>query len=77
MEEEETEQGSDKGLRGVRSLWTTVNHVAIVVADVGRSLQFYTEVVGMEQINRPDFDRHGAWLTFGNLDLHLIKGTVH
>ena len=23
----------------------------------------------------PDFlDRHGAWLTFGNVDLHLIKG---
>ena len=20
------------------------------------------------------FSRHGAWLTFGNIDLHLIKG---
>ena len=61
-------------LKGVKSLWSSVNHLAIVVSDVGRSLYFYTEVVGMEQINRPDFDRHGAWLTMGNLDLHLIKG---
>ncbi len=49
--------------------------MAIVVRDIGRSLHFYTDVVGMQQIIRPDFDRHGAWLTFGNVDLHLIKGT--
>ena len=24
--------------------------------------------------NANNFFRHGAWLTFGNLDLHLIKG---
>lgn len=51
-----------------------INHLAIVVSDVGKSLSFYTEVVGMKQVLRPDFDRFGAWLTFGNLDLHLIKG---
>merc|ERR1712142_894907 len=28
----------------------------------------------MKQVLRPDFYRHGAWLTFGNVDLHLIKG---
>ena len=50
-----------------------------MVSDIGRSLHFYTDIIGMEQVNRPDFDRHGAWLTFGNLDLHLIKGipSVH
>ena len=25
-------------------------------------------------INNHCFFRHGAWLTFGNIDLHLIKG---
>ncbi len=69
-----TNDASTDDVKGVRGLWSEVNHVAIVVADVGRSLEFYTEIVGMEQILRPDFDRHGAWLTFGNLDLHLIKG---
>jgi catechol 2,3-dioxygenase-like lactoylglutathione lyase family enzyme len=34
-----------------------VNHVALVVSDVGRSLAFYTDVVGMKQIIRPNFDR--------------------
>ena len=71
-----------------------MNHIALVVSDVGRSLTFYTDVVGMKQVLRPNFDRsdsskceiifcikfqcklcrHGAWLTFGNVDLHLIKG---
>jgi len=31
-------------------------------------------VLGFQQIRRPNFDRHGAWLTMGNIELHLIKG---
>ncbi len=34
-----------------------VNHIAIVVRDVGRSLQFYSGVLGLEQLRRPDFYR--------------------
>ncbi|XP_063712181.1 uncharacterized protein LOC134840348 [Symsagittifera roscoffensis] len=68
----ETQDESD--MRGVRNWWVNVNHIAIVVADIGTSLAFYTDVVGFEQVMRPDFDRHGAWLTMGNVDLHLIKG---
>merc|ERR1712037_223952 len=60
--------------RGVSDLWSSVNHIAIVVSDVGTSLSFYTDIIGMKQVFRPNFDRHGAWLTFGNVDLHLIKG---
>jgi len=64
---------------GVSSLWSSVNHIALVVSNVGRSLTFYSNIVGMKQVMRPNFDRHGAWLTFGNIDLHLIKGrpSVH
>merc|ERR1712176_101192 len=50
------------------------NHIALIVSDVGRSAAFYSDVVGLQQIRRPDFDRHGAWFTMGNLELHLIKG---
>jgi len=60
--------------RGVSDLWKNVNHVAIVVSDIGRSVAFYSGVLGMKQILRPDFDRHGAWFTLGNVDLHLIHG---
>lgn len=51
-----------------------VNHIAIIVSDVGRSAAFYTNVMGFQQIRRPNFDRHGAWFTMGNIELHLIKG---
>ena len=43
--------------RGISKLWTSVNHVALVVSDVGRSLAFYSDVVGMRQVLRPNFDR--------------------
>jgi len=59
---------------GVSDLWSSVNHVAIVVSDIGKSCAFYGGTLGIEQIMRPDFDRHGAWFTLGNVDLHLIKG---
>ncbi len=59
---DEEEDASTIG-RGVRKLWASVNHIAIVVSDVGRSLQFYTDVIGMEQIRRPNFDRY-VWGSF-------------
>ena len=45
--------------KGVSGHWRGVNHIALVVADVGKSLQFYADVVGMKQVLRPDFDRCG------------------
>ena len=50
------------------------NHIALTVSDIGRSLGFYTDILGLQQIKRPNFDRHGAWLTMGNIELHLILG---
>jgi len=60
--------------RGIGDLLRSVNHVALIVSDVGRSLAFYTEILGFQQIQRPNFNRHCAWLTMGNTELHLIKG---
>ena len=45
------------GQLGLRSNWQELNHVAIVVRNVGKSLNFYANILGMEQIRRPDFDR--------------------
>lgn len=50
------------------------NHIALTVSDVGASASFYSHVLGLQQIERPNFDRHGAWFTLGNVELHLIKG---
>jgi len=54
-----------------------VSHIVLVVRDVGTSLDFYKNVLGFHQIDRPNFDRQGAWLSMGTLELHLIKGTPH
>eukprot|EP00095_Tigriopus_kingsejongensis_P012760 maker-scaffold30_size591359-snap-gene-4.22 protein:Tk12760 transcript:maker-scaffold30_size591359-snap-gene-4.22-mRNA-1 annotation:"lactoylglutathione lyase" len=58
----------------VVSFKTSLDHLAIVVSDIGQSVAFYAGIIGLKQIIRPDFDRHGAWLSMGNLSLHLIKG---
>jgi len=62
------------GPSGVRDLWSKVDHIAIVVSDIGRSSAFYGGKLGMVQMLRPDFDRFGAWFTMGNINLHLING---
>ena len=56
------------GHRGVSDLWTNVNHIAIVVSNVGTSLSFYTDVVGMKQVLRPDFDRYLIFLVLKLLE---------
>jgi catechol 2,3-dioxygenase-like lactoylglutathione lyase family enzyme len=48
--------------------------MAITCSDIGVSAAFYGDVLGLPQIERPNFDRFGAWFTCGNLELHLIKG---
>ena len=48
----------DENVRGVSDLWSNVNHIALVVSDVGTSLSFYTDVVGFQQVMRPNFDRY-------------------
>jgi len=69
-----TELMKPENRAGVGPYLGRVNHIALIVSDVGRSVEFYTKVLGLPQIMRPNFDRHGAWFTFGNVELHLIKG---
>ena len=50
-----------------------LNHVAIHVADVARSVEFFRRVLRLEQIERPAFDFPGAWFRLGaQQELHLI-----
>ena len=50
-----------------------LNHVAIHVADVARSVEFFRLVLRLEQIERPAFDFPGAWFRLGMYqELHLI-----
>lgn len=64
----------DRPMEGIADHVKGVNHIGILVSDVARSLKFYKNIMGFEQIRRPNSDATGAWLTMGNCELHLIKG---
>jgi catechol 2,3-dioxygenase-like lactoylglutathione lyase family enzyme len=52
---------------------TALDHAGLLVSDVERSLRFYTEVLGLEEVPRPStFDFPGAWVAVGDQQLHLI-----
>ena len=52
---------------------TQLNHVALHVADLARSVQFYRDVLQLEPMPRPAFPFPGAWFRLGNdQELHLI-----
>ena len=50
-----------------------LNHVALHVADVERSVAFYRDALRLEPIARPAFSFPGAWFRLGtDQELHLI-----
>ena len=51
-----------------------IQHCALVVSDVDRSRQFYMDVLGLEELDRPaNFRFAGAWLRAGEDEIHLIE----
>ncbi len=50
-----------------------IHHAAILVTDVVRAARFYTEVLGLTPIPRPDLGFEGAWFACGLQELHLIR----
>jgi catechol 2,3-dioxygenase-like lactoylglutathione lyase family enzyme len=53
-----------------------VQHVSLAVTDLDRARRFYTEVLGLAEIARPDFDCAGAWYGIGSQQIHLIVHPV-
>ena len=50
-----------------------LNHVALHVADLERSVRFYTDVLRLAPMPRPAFSFPGAWFRLGaDQELHLI-----
>ena len=51
-----------------------LHHVAIKTSDLDATERFYVDVLGMEKVDRPDFDFPGAWLQMGDTMFHLMAG---
>lgn len=51
----------------------SLHHTSLIVADTQASLLFYSGVLGMRQIDRPDLPFPGAWLEVGSQQIHLLE----
>lgn len=51
-----------------------IDHYSIWVKDLKISIEFYTNILKLKPIKRPDFDFPGAWFGLGEQQLHLISG---
>jgi glyoxylase I family protein len=50
-----------------------IHHVAICVRDADEAVAFYTDVLGLTVLPRPDFGFGGHWLDAGGQQLHLMQ----
>jgi glyoxylase I family protein len=54
-----------------------VHHVSVEVADVEKAADFYSGVLGLERIERPDLGFPGVWFRSGAQEIHLIHREGH
>ena len=53
---------------------TAIHHVSLIVADTGRALAFYRDLLGLAtDPARPDLGYPGAWLRVGSQQIHLLE----
>lgn len=51
-----------------------LNHIAVYVEDLKESQSFYTNIIGLEEIEEPFKDVFHVWYKLGSSQLHLIEG---
>lgn len=55
----------------------SLHHISLTVSDLAKAKEFYGNILGLTEINRPPFDFPGAWYQIGNQQLHLIEDKEH
>jgi lactoylglutathione lyase len=54
-----------------------VNHLAITVKDYGKSIEFYSRIIGLQRIEDPFKDNLHAWFNMGpQMALHVIDASL-
>ncbi|MSQ96489.1 MAG: bleomycin resistance protein [Gemmataceae bacterium] len=52
---------------------TDLDHVSVLITDVGRSRRFYRDLLGLKEIAKPrTFTFVALWFELGNQQLHLL-----
>lgn len=54
-------------------LTRAAHHYSLDVSDIEVSRRFYGDLLGLSEIERPDFGIPGAWYQAGAVQLHLIQ----
>lgn len=50
-----------------------LHHASLMISDLDASTKFYTEIIGLQQVARPDLGFPGAWFQLGeNQQLHIL-----
>lgn len=47
-------------------------HIAVMVSNLDRSIEFYTHTLGLTQVDR-DLNYPGVWYQIGDVQIHLIE----
>ncbi|MEO1880888.1 MAG: VOC family protein [Methylococcales bacterium] len=50
-----------------------IHHSSLIVSDAKASLNFYTNIIGLKQLERPNLPFPGVWLEIGQQQIHLLE----
>lgn len=52
-----------------------IDHITVNIRNLEASRKFYTEVLGLKEVKRPNFSFEGAWYSVGdtNQTIHLVR----
>jgi glyoxylase I family protein len=51
---------------------TSCLHVAVMVSNLNRSIEFYSNILGLKKVDR-DLNYPGIWYQIGTFQIHLIE----
>ncbi|MDP3332580.1 MAG: VOC family protein [Methylococcaceae bacterium] len=50
-----------------------LHHASVIVANTEVSLRFYRDILGLQQVHRPDMGFPGAWFQLGEQQVHIME----